>query len=87
MDDEPNYARRLALILGGFMVGFTLIVVDTWTLIANPGYGQSLFVLILRYLPLVAGVAIMIGAFVLLRKPVEDDPGVAPDDVDNMDGA
>ncbi|NHN89278.1 hypothetical protein [Acetobacter conturbans] len=87
MSDQPNYLRRLGLILGGFLVGFTLIIVDGWNLIFHPGDTDAWLIWGLRRLPVLLGIGCVVGAFVLLRKPVEADPATSGDDLENMDGA
>lgn len=87
MDDEPNYARRLALIMGCFFVGFSLIVLDGWTLLHNPGQDETWLILILRWLPIALGVGVLLTGFFLLRTPVPKDPALPPDDIENIDGA
>lgn len=84
---EPNYLLRLGLIAGSMFVGFTLIIVSGWSLIYNPGNTETWLIWSLRRLPLALGIVLLAAAFILLRKPVEDDPFAPQDDVDNMDGA
>ncbi|GBR11533.1 hypothetical protein [Acetobacter oeni] len=85
--DEPNYLRRLCIILGSLFLGFTLVVLSGWQLIYNPGSGDAWWLWSLRRVPLVLGVVLLLTGFVLLRKPVGTDPSLPEDDVDNMDGA
>ncbi|AQS85624.1 MAG: hypothetical protein ABF876_02510 [Acetobacter aceti] len=87
MAGQPNYLRRLMLIGAGFLGGFTLIIVDGWTLIIDPGDADSWPVWLSRRLPLLIGIVCIAGAFFLLRKPVENDPDLPADDLENMDGA
>ena len=87
MAGEPNYLRRLILIGAGFLGGFTLIIVDGWALIIHPDDTDSWPVWLLRRLPVLIGIFCVAGAFFLLRKPVENDPGLPDDDIENMDGA
>ena len=87
MPDQPNYLRRLGLIMGGFLFGFALILIFGWELIFYPNSGDPWLIWGLRRLPVVVGAFCIVGAFLLLRKPVQNDPGVPEDDLDNMDGA
>ncbi|NHO32568.1 hypothetical protein [Acetobacter fallax] len=84
---EPNYMRRLVIILASLFFGFTLVIISGWGLIYNPGDGDSWLIWSLRRTPLLLGVILLVTGFVLLRKPVETDPSAPQDDVENMDGA
>ncbi|GBQ97939.1 hypothetical protein AA23498_3039 [Acetobacter nitrogenifigens DSM 23921 = NBRC 105050] len=87
MPNEPNYARRLAIIAASIMGGFALIVIDGWTLIYDTGLVEGWAVWTLHRLPLAIGAALLLYGFALLRKPVAYDPTQGPDDIDNIDGA
>lgn len=87
MPTKPNYLHRLSLVLCGFLGGFTLIIVAGWNLIFYPGDADPWLIWSLRRLPILLGLLCIMGAFLVLRQPVQDDPSCDEDDLDNMDGA